>query len=180
MDRNHQYIIIVIILVVAAGLFLIYSEGNQGPESSNTESDDGKASQTALISVTPKEFNQAGENVSLPVDVFVQIRGYPELSYDDVQLCFYSEGGEILAQEPLGTISSPDTGQFSEYYEKSVELAQRPTYIIVDHPELRNDSRFQTEVRYWADGDRRVTYKPLDEIQDEFDWPRTDEVGKCG
>lgn len=145
--------------------------------------EDGKAPELARIDVDPGEFDRQGKP-SMEIRVDVEIRGYENLSYEDVQLCLYDSTGHLLSAEQLGRIYSPSPNwtTFTRSYSVEPTIESRPKYIVVDHPGLRNDSRFLNEIRVWDEEHQAwdVQFGSLDTVQDRFQFPRSNSTGVCG
>ena len=143
----------------------------------------------AQIEISPGQVKRSGSNVSMSPEVVIHLYDYgdppkyDDILYEDVMFCAYDEEGAVLHSTNLGSVSSPETGEFFKAERVNMTVATVPKYLIVDHPALRNDSPFDTKVQVWnADRER---YSPaldggLSEIQDRFEFPRTHEPGICG
>lgn len=139
----------------------------------------GEAPQQALVQISPYPLDSSSEQFAKRVLVSVKIRGYPPQRFENARLCLYDEGGTVLSNESLGTIVSPQTGEFVTSYSVNVTLSQRPKYIVVDHPELRNDNRLTVEMLEW--NSTRNLWIPQDGPSLPLgNWPRTNETGQCG
>lgn len=92
-------------------------------------------------------------------------------SIEDVMVCAYDTEGNVMAAENLGTFTTP-----SEDVETELQMSDRPSYIVVDHPELRKHG-FR-EIRYW---DEERDYYDIGTHADlPFEYPRSNESGTCG
>jgi len=143
----------------------------------------GRASQRAIIKIKPRRFKPdvtGPNNTTLRVNVNTQVYGYGGVNYNNLQLCAYDRNGTLLQREPLGTISTNPPPELYKTFRVNLTVQIRPHYLIVDHPRLRNDSRFFNQIRYWNGETYTLTYESLDEIQNQFEWPRTNETGTCG
>jgi len=142
-----------------------------GPESENNPSISAEIDTSA-------QFNY--RNSSIQVTVIVSFSGYNNIHFEDVMVCLYDQGGNILYAEKLGTISLRSRDQFIEEYEIYTEISQRPYYITVHHPGFINDSRINVETLVSYDNRYTNSYQHLGEIQDRFEYPQSSEPGECG
>jgi len=148
----------------------------------NTE-DGGRGPQKASIGVYPLRFNPNVTDTNetlMQVAVQIIIWGYKNVDYDSLQLCAYAKNGTLLQGESLGNISTSPPPELYKTIRANLTIQTRPHYLIVDHPRLRNDSRFSNQVRMWYKDGYTLKYENLDEIQNRFEWPRTNETGTCG
>lgn len=157
-------------------------KGTVSPSPEPTETDDqaGKPARTAIVDISPRRYNESTGDFR--VDVETRVRGYENLSYEDPRLCLYDRTGAVLGNVSLWRIHSPDQGTHYERETVTTTVETRPYYVVVDHPELRNDSRFVSQTVRWLPDERTywVERSSLDAVQDEFPFPRTNEVGACG
>jgi hypothetical protein len=139
----------------------------------------GEATQQALVQISPYPLDSSSEQFAKSVLVSVRIRGYPPQQFENTRLCLYDEGGTVLSNESLGPIVSPETGEFVTSYSVNVTLSQRPKYILIDHPELRNNNWMTVEMLEW--NSTRNLWIPRDSPGLPIaNWPRTNETGQCG
>lgn len=153
------------------------------------DTDSGRATQTAEIQLDIQSLNQGSPTI-ITFDVDVEVRGYPGLNYRDVQLCTYSGNGTLLGAESIGTINTTNKKLHRSEIMTNMSFVERPDVIFVDHPQLRNDSRFQIDVRQWNHGADRLTLdtttksrnltETVDQVAPNLNFPRTSEVGRCG
>lgn len=99
--------------------------------------------------------------------------------FENVTLCAFNERGRVLVERDLGTfIPASDATPFS------VHSDSPPAYITVDHPNFRQFDRFSTETFVRVENGTNPSYRHssdyLEEIQDEFPYPRNDMKGQCG
>ncbi|WP_415379435.1 hypothetical protein [Halosimplex sp. TS25] len=164
---------------------------NPSAETMKPETDAGSPYQTARVGVDLVDWDQwPAIDEPIGVNVSAEARGYTNLSYDDLRLCAYDENGSVLFAKPLGSLRSPDSGTFYRVYTVNMTTTTPPAYVTVDHPGLRNDTRVMVDVLTWdaetEQLNRRTSnnYTSLVEVinrnQDEFSFPRTHKVGRCG
>lgn len=90
--------------------------------------------------------------------------------FDDVMLCLYREDGTVLNATNIGTFATPQTRVTT-----SITASDRPEYVVVDHPKLRENGF--VEIRFWNEEQGYYDIGTIDDI--EFDYPRSDQVGEC-
>ena len=160
-------------------------------ETTSLETDAGEPFQTASIEVELVDWNQwPATDEPVGVEVSAEARGYTRLSYDDLRLCAYNENGTVLFGKTVGSLHSPASGTFYRVHTVNMTTATTPAYVTVDHPGLRNDTRVAIDVLTWDDETGRLDQHTSDSqqslaetfggLQDEFPFPRTHEVGRCG
>lgn len=186
MNRVRFGGIVVVILVAIALVFTVTGgafDGNSEPATTPTseEGQSGDPAELADLSLYPTVYDR-NTSFQTSTRISVTVYGYENLRYEDVLLCLYSQNGSVLGKESIGTIYSPDSGVYDEEMTVNISVGQRPFYFVVDHPELRNDSRLTTELRVWLPEHEAYDFRlsGLDKVQDEFEFPRTHEVGTCG
>jgi hypothetical protein len=185
MDIKSVASAIAVLAFLVAGLFGIMTQtGWQSDDARQTQSptvdQGGEAAKIAVVELSPKRYNTTTDRIAIAVTV--RLRGYEEIAYRDPQLCLYDRDGQLLNSTSLPPISTRDSQDGSWHRNEMFRPETRPWYIIVDQPRLRNDSRFVLERRVWLpDQQGYWPYrKGLNEIQDNFQFPRSSTVGKCG
>jgi len=153
------------------------------PETSTHGVDSGgEPQQLARIKINPGRLALSGydfKNTPARIKVKIYITGY-KVSYEHLRLCAYAESGQLLQEKMLGNTSVAEQEDFRERFTVKYTANTRPHYIIVDHPKLRNDSRFTTDVRIYTGDGYTLREGNLGSVQDRFTWPRTNQTGKCG
>lgn len=190
---TRRYLVGIVVLAVVVGGGLLWAgvgipNSSFSDDSALTPTADQSDPQTkAQIGISGREISNESVrnvkvhpsgNVSVGIVVDVQIYGFDNLSYEDVQLCVFDENGTVLDNRSLGTISSP----MSTRHPFNITVRERPTYYIIHHPELRADGTIWTEDRHW-DPETNTYYtieEDINEYQDDFEFPRTNETGVCG
>lgn len=185
MKRNSIVVFVGVAVVVVTTLIAGLSVGpiatsspTEGTPTAADQDDGANPTERARIIVSPEIVTFTGNNTTMGVEVSYDIYGYEDISYENVRLCLYDENGTVLANEPLPNISS------STYTVKTVNvtLETKPTYYIVDHPELRTDDRFGLHQAQWNED--LDMYQDLEfndgQYPESFDYPRTNETGTCG
>lgn len=99
--------------------------------------------------------------------------------FKSVMLCAYDQGGNVLAEDELGNFTAPsDKSPFS------IHSDNPPMYITVDHPQFREFESLGTEtfvrINNGTDPSYRHESDYLEDIQDDFLYPRNDMMGQCG
>jgi len=186
-SSSQALVALVILTVIVVGAGCVQSSHpsttTANPVSNATTAEDGgKQPQIALINIFPRQLGLSGVNLSnesIEIHVFIKVRGY-SINYDKLRLCAYTQSGSLLQGEPIGNISVSDGSEAYQNYILNYTSDRRPHYIIVDHPRLRNDSRFRAQIRVWSGDGYTLKWQSLNKIQNRFEWPRTNEPGKCG
>jgi len=182
-------------VVVGLAVVLIVSNGSVLSDSSATPTDSpmtssamttddgGKAPHEASIDISPRGFDTSVESpndTTMRPRIAITIRGRGSVNYENILLCAYDASGTLLQQRSLGDITTNASKDFYKIIRPNLTVQTRPQYLIVDHPRLRNDSIFSTVTRYWEGDGYGIVHQSLDEIQNQFEWPRTNQTGKCG
>jgi hypothetical protein len=178
------------------GIFLSNVDEKETPTANpqtetGPETDAGEPFKTASITVELVDWNQwPATDEPVGIEVTAEARGYTRLSYDGLRLCAYGENGTVLFNKTVGTLRSPDSGTFYHVHTVNMTTTTAPAYVTVDHPSLRNDTRVAVDVLTWDDETERLDQhtsdsqqslvETFDGLQDEFPFPRTHEIGRCG
>jgi hypothetical protein len=192
----------IVVLVAAVltgfggGIFLSNVDEKETPTANpqtetGPETDAGEPFKTASITVELVDWNQwPATDEPVGIEVTAEARGYTRLSYDGLRLCAYGENGTVLFNKTVGTLRSPDSGTFYHVHTVNMTTTTAPAYVTVDHPSLRNDTRVAVDVLTWDDETERLDQhtsdsqqslvETFDGLQDEFPFPRTHEIGRCG
>lgn len=182
---NNKYLVsgaLVLAIGVAIVVFAASPQfGQRGQDDLPAVTPDGSTN-SAIITIDPSLRNTSGEgSIQISADVTVDIRGYNEINYEHIRLCLYDENGDVLHGEQLGDIHVSD-GIYIREFSSNATVETVPKYIIVDHPELRTDSRIAVENRVWLPEQEvyDLRREGLGDIQNQFEFPRTNETGTCG
>ena len=174
-------IAVVLVMTLIAGLSIgpfTASSPTEGTPIADNQNNGAEPTERARIIVSPEAITFTGNNTTMGVEVSYDIYGYEDISYENVRLCLYNQNGTVLANEPLPNISSPT------YTVKTVNvtLETKPTYYIVDHPELRTDDQIVLHQSRWNDD--LDMYQDLEfndgQYPEGFDYPRSNGTGTCG
>lgn len=195
MDRRYRLALAgvavgLVSVVAVAGALVLPELDNRDASAAGTDTNDSGdvAVHVADIDVTPRVIEASPESARMQPEVVVEIRdaraepAYANLTYEDVTLCLYDADGTVLHGEILGTVETGPNAEFVALFTTDVTLDTLPTYVVVDHPDLRDPSPVRTELYEWdAERDRwNLHYDDLGEIQDDFEFPRRSEPGTCG
>lgn len=200
---NLKFVIITgVVIILAIGSVVVADslvDANLSQElaSSPTETEDsieqngGRKPKDAEIKISPTALNFS-DTYSMTLDVDAEAYGYNNLSYNDLRVCVYDHNGAILYGETIGQFTSAtDASNTESYREYSINAttSSRPKYVTVDQPQLRHDGRVAVEIlvindneESWDDewsGGVTSHNEKFDNIT-PFEFPRTNEVGKCG
>lgn len=177
MVRSRLLLITGIIAILVA--FIALFSGGMIPTGSSNHDPVRKAE----VDISLQSYNRTTADMTLEIPIHIREHS---VYYESPQLCLYDRNGTVLYREALPTINNSDGGEFYKRPTITVDLEQLPKYILIDHPGLRNDPRFDVELLELVhDSERsKVIYTPryggLGDVQDRFDFPRTNETGKCG
>lgn len=121
--------------------------------------------------------NATGFFMTGSVDFHLNIQD--SVQFESVMLCAYNEGGNVLAEDELGNFTVPsDESPFS------IHTDHPPMYITVDHPHFRGFESLGTETFVRIDNGTDPSYRHesdyLEDVQDDFPYPRNDMMGQCG
>lgn len=178
---QKKFVIIVGVLIISAGGFAIIlaeNTGDQVKKNTSDKSGGSKKSQAAYIKISPSRIDKSTNNMS--VEIVIHEYGYNNLSYDNLTLCMYDSSGDIIQHQTFGQVGSLESNEFFEVYEFNVSVSSKPKYILVDHPELRNDSRIRNQIRVWNSGSYGIEYQESNPMKDDFGFPRNSEIEQCG
>lgn len=196
MNIERRAIVIVLLVLTSFVLMAFVSTTNthlnDNDEYDYTSRDDGPV-KGASVELHPKSLyanDNHGADPLLPsedyhvnISVHSDAFGYSNLSYDNLVLCVYDSNGTVLQSEPVGQIRSPSSGRFHEKTYVNMTFQTTPKYFLVDHPGIRTDDRVGSDIFYWdnnTDEWHMFYTRDFSDKEDEFEWPRTSEVGKCG
>ena len=107
--------------------------------------------------------------------VYFNVATTEDIEFQGVMLCFYDTGGDILAEENLGTFRPPASNATFQ-----VNVGEIAHYIVIDHPKFREYGKLDLSLYVWADDHYRDEGGYLEDQQDEFPYPRNDMDGQCG
>lgn len=127
---------------------------------------------TGHISIQLDHYNESGFYNGT---IHFSLATSESVTFENVTLCMYDSNGTVLAEESLGTFSTPSASSTFE-----VRSGQVVKYIVVDHPRFRDYSEFGPGLYVWADDHYRDVGGYLDQAQDDFPYPRNDMKGRCG
>jgi len=107
-------------------------------------------------------------------EVFIAIWDRDDVTFEDVTLCLFSADGSILNSTILGDFRMPSD-------ERRVEIssADRPRYVVVDHPGMREHEMGTGFIVWTNDSVRDEGGLPEWEIQN-FDYQPPERPGTCG
>lgn len=178
--RNISIAGMIIVSLIILGFSLpTYSNTPDDNDTCTTQEVDdrqgGDPGQLADISISAPVSNGSIEYVEVQYHAY----GYCDLTYDDTMLCLYDSDGSLQFSKNLGRYHSSEDEVFFNEHTATPDLEHRPKYIVVDHPELRNDSRIQLERLAWRTdyGNNKgwVPYK-----SEAFEYPKSNKPGNCG
>jgi len=101
--------------------------------------------------------SQYQANVSVDWEWYVE----DQRQFEDVALCLYDRNGTVLADRGLGTFTTTD-----ENLQRSIGMAERPTYVVVFHPGLHQAGFWS--ILYWNEGRANWVEGTTEDIGFEF------------
>lgn len=96
-------------------------------------------------------------------------------TFHDVTLCLYDEAGNVLNSTVIG-----DVDERFQYLSYSISADERPMYVTFDHPRFYEHETMPALTLEWTSQDGyRIHETSLANVQDDFEYPRHNETGRC-
>lgn len=112
--------------------------------------------------------------------VSITVEGY-DIQFHDVMFCVYSAEGREIYSRNLGDVETGERESYRNTSTINTTLQETPYFIVIDHPEIRDNSPPLVDSLVWnEERDRYVRHRNTTRLTRAFGFPRSIETGVCG
>jgi len=164
-DTNWNCVVVVLLTLLAGCQF-----GADGtPTATPGPLEEGR------IDAVPDHLNHNDEFYYAGSIRFVAPASASSETFEDVTLCLYDGDGNVLNSTIVGTV----TGRFDNAT-FAISSDERPAYIVFDHPKFHDYETMYPRTLFWTEhGYYQNSRASVGSIQNDFEYPRHNETGRC-